>query len=97
MPCGVNRAPVTGRPYRVTTRVVSWLASTQVGGAPTAPVAASVRSITFRCDSAAHSHISASKLKVVCSSSGRMYLASSSAGVTHASETNTRAPRSLSA
>ena len=47
------------------------MASTQVGGAPTAIVDARVRLMTFRWDSAVHSHISASKLKVVCNSSRR--------------------------
>ena len=46
---------------------------------------------------AVHSHISASKLNVVCSSSGAHVRASSSAGVTQASDTNTRAPPSVSA
>jgi hypothetical protein len=82
IPFGVKRAPVSCRPYRVTTRVMSWLPSTQVEGASTSAVAARVRSMTFRWEDAVHSHSRASKLKVVCSSSGRMYLASSLAGVT---------------
>jgi hypothetical protein len=62
---------VSARPYRVTGRVTSWFESTHVAGASTGACAASASVIDVRIRAASHGQARKSKLKAVCSSSGR--------------------------
>ena len=82
----------SSRPYLVTGRVTSWFDSTQVLGASTGACAPSVSSMEVRSSAASQGRARKSKLKAVCSSSGRRYIAKRSMSGSQISPTSTRVP-----